>query len=283
MSLRNSTSAASQRRIRKYAMPSASRIDAFSGSRRFAFSSATVACAGMPRFKWARPCWKRLYVDSLMARDTESSPLPSQPDTSSRVSARFRFRRARGPSTASWAASASSYGARAGPPATAGAPARAPRAAPRRAGSRGRRRPPSRRARRRCARGRGERVDARVDAHRECTRSAGGRPGLDEAAQVAAGVHGVGGGHEQRRLRAVGHRPRHRIGGAEHAGLADVPELEAEPRAVPEQLLDLLCEVARDDRGCAAACSRELAEERRDHRTAVDRQDRLRPVLGERT
>ena len=29
-------------------MPSASRIDAFSGSRRFAFSSGTVACAFLP-------------------------------------------------------------------------------------------------------------------------------------------------------------------------------------------------------------------------------------------
>ena len=46
--------------MRKYAMPSASRIDAFSGSRLFAFSSATVACAAMPFFSCARPCWKRL-------------------------------------------------------------------------------------------------------------------------------------------------------------------------------------------------------------------------------
>ena len=32
-------------------MPSASRIDALSGSSRFAFSSATVACAAMPPFE----------------------------------------------------------------------------------------------------------------------------------------------------------------------------------------------------------------------------------------
>src|SRR5690349_19160709 len=49
-------------------MPSASRIEALSGSRRFAFSSATVACAAMPARRWRRPRWKRLYVDSLMTR-----------------------------------------------------------------------------------------------------------------------------------------------------------------------------------------------------------------------
>ena len=39
-------------------MPSASRIDAFSGSSVFAFSSTTVACAGMPSFSRRRPSWK---------------------------------------------------------------------------------------------------------------------------------------------------------------------------------------------------------------------------------
>src|SRR3954451_23811279 len=53
--------------MRKYAMPSASRIEALSGSRRFAFSSETVACAAMPARSWRRPRWKRLYVDSLIA------------------------------------------------------------------------------------------------------------------------------------------------------------------------------------------------------------------------
>src|SRR4051812_33000995 len=48
--------------MRKYAMPSASRIEAFSGSRRFAFSSATVACAAWPFLRWVFPCWKRSYV-----------------------------------------------------------------------------------------------------------------------------------------------------------------------------------------------------------------------------
>src|SRR4029079_14677045 len=43
-------------------MPRASRIEAFSGSRRFAFSSATVACAAWPFLRWAFPCWKRSYV-----------------------------------------------------------------------------------------------------------------------------------------------------------------------------------------------------------------------------
>src|SRR3954454_21434347 len=48
--------------MRKYAMPSASRIEAFSGSRRFAFSSATVACAAWPFLRCVFPCWKRSYV-----------------------------------------------------------------------------------------------------------------------------------------------------------------------------------------------------------------------------
>src|SRR4051794_6652322 len=48
--------------MRKYAMPSASRIEAFSGSRRFAFSSATVAWAAWPFLRWVFPCWKRSYV-----------------------------------------------------------------------------------------------------------------------------------------------------------------------------------------------------------------------------
>src|SRR4051794_23201473 len=43
-------------------MPRASRIEAFSGSRRFAFSSATVACAAWPFLRWVFPCWKRSYV-----------------------------------------------------------------------------------------------------------------------------------------------------------------------------------------------------------------------------
>src|ERR1044072_845257 len=47
-------------------MPSASRIEALSGSRRFAFSSATVACAARPFSRCARPCWKRSKV-SLIA------------------------------------------------------------------------------------------------------------------------------------------------------------------------------------------------------------------------
>ena len=36
--------------------PSASRMDALSGSSRFAFSRATVACAGIPSRRWLRPC-----------------------------------------------------------------------------------------------------------------------------------------------------------------------------------------------------------------------------------
>src|SRR5215213_1365175 len=51
--------------MRKYAIPSASRIDALSGSRFFAFSSATVACAAMPFARCCRPCWNRSYVSLI--------------------------------------------------------------------------------------------------------------------------------------------------------------------------------------------------------------------------
>src|SRR3954468_9463616 len=54
--------------MRKYAIPSASRIEALPGSRRFAFSRATVACAAIPLRRCLRPCWKRSYAFSLMLR-----------------------------------------------------------------------------------------------------------------------------------------------------------------------------------------------------------------------
>src|SRR5579862_9000665 len=50
-------------------MPSASRIEALSGSSRFAFSSGTVACALMPRRSRLRPSWKRSYA-SLIGQES---------------------------------------------------------------------------------------------------------------------------------------------------------------------------------------------------------------------
>ena len=60
-------------------------------------------------------------------------------------------------------------------------------------------------------------------------------------------------------------------------------ELEREPRAVADELLHLLGEVSRDDEDALATGGGELAQQRRDHGPAVDRQDRLRPALGQRT
>ena len=48
--------------IRKYAIPSASRIEALRGSARLAFSSATVACALRPSLRCCWPCWKCRYA-----------------------------------------------------------------------------------------------------------------------------------------------------------------------------------------------------------------------------
>src|SRR5215471_19081689 len=61
----NSTSASCQRRSRKYAIPSASRIEALSGSSFLAFSRGTVACAGIPFFSRLRPSWKRSYASVI--------------------------------------------------------------------------------------------------------------------------------------------------------------------------------------------------------------------------
>src|SRR5579884_133459 len=61
--------------MRKYAIPSASRIDALCGSSRFAFSSGTVACAVSPSLSRRRPSWKRSYA-SLIAGSTRP---PEQP------------------------------------------------------------------------------------------------------------------------------------------------------------------------------------------------------------
>src|SRR6476469_6840300 len=46
-------------------MPSASRIEALSGSSFFAFSSGTVACAFMPRRRRLRPSWYRSYASDI--------------------------------------------------------------------------------------------------------------------------------------------------------------------------------------------------------------------------
>src|SRR4249920_1863905 len=46
-------------------MASASRIERERGSRRLAFSSETVACAGIPPRRCVRPCWNRSYVSLI--------------------------------------------------------------------------------------------------------------------------------------------------------------------------------------------------------------------------
>src|SRR5581483_5458124 len=65
-------------------------------------------------------------------------------------------------------------------------------------------------------------------------------------------------------------------------GLARVADLDAEAVAVSEQRLDLFRQVARDDGDTLATRRLEVAEDARDDGPAVDRQDRLRPALGQR-
>ena len=104
-SARNSASASSQRPSRKYAIPRASRIERDAGSRRFACSRETVACAGRPPRRCARPRWKSSYV-SLTSRlppaasersDTKPAEARPQRELDARAAEQRRAaRRARG-------------------------------------------------------------------------------------------------------------------------------------------------------------------------------------------
>src|SRR3954454_24232125 len=46
-------------------------MDALPGSRRFAFSRGTVACAAIPLRRCRRPSWNRSYVVSLTSKPPE--------------------------------------------------------------------------------------------------------------------------------------------------------------------------------------------------------------------
>ena len=59
-------------------------------------------------------------------------------------------------------------------------------------------------------------------------------------------------------------------------------QLEPEAGPVAEQRLDLVGEMAGDDVDAREAGGGELPEQRRDDRSAVDREDRLRPAVGQR-
>jgi hypothetical protein len=127
--------------------------------------------------------------------------------------------------------------------------------------------------------------DAVVEARLAVPRSDGTRrvaPLRQERLDRAARERVVGACDERRRPGPAGERPAHRISGPVGSRLADVADAGAERRAAAEQLLDLLGEVADDDRYVVAACRREVAHQRRDHGAAVDREDRLRPAHADR-
>src|SRR3954452_23460830 len=262
---RNSDSASCQRWIRKYAMPSASRIEAFSGSRRFAFSSATVACAAWPFLRWVFPCWKRSYVSCSLIEVRKILPnhvyrmrqvARSRDDDGTNIRcARERVRELeRRPGKI----------VEERHELDAEAPQRNPG---------------------QTVRIIEEACDALVEARLAVPRGHGTRrlaPLREERLERAVGEDVVGAGDERRRLRAAGERAAHGVGRTVRPRLAGVADARAECRAVAEQLLDLPGEVARDDRDVVAARGRKVAHQRRDHRTAVDRQDRLRPALADR-
>ena len=223
-------------------MPSASRIDALSGSCRFAFSSGTVAWAASPCSSRALPSWKSSYVSLIGSPSgTGSSVRPYLPPASNRASGR--------PSSCRW---------------------RSPSASA----------PPKRVQELVRLRVQAEPVDDRL--RRSAQSGAVGRqrtaaPSLAAKARpkrsIAPGAKTRVGGDDEHRGDGVAAADGVRR--AVRAGLAREADLERE--ALADERLDLVAEVARDDRDPLDAGRGEVAQERRDHRPAVDRQHRLRP------
>src|SRR3954468_18065177 len=251
--------------MRKYAIPSASRIEAFSGSRRFAFSSATVACAAWPFLRWVFPCWKRSYVSCSLIEVRKI--LPNQVYRMRQV-ARSRddhatnIRRTR--------ECVCELERRPGKIVEERHELRAE--AP--DGNTGQ-----------AVRLREEACDALVEPRLPVPRRDGTRrlaPLRDERLERAAGEDVVGAGDERGRFRTAGQGAAHGVGGTVRPVLTDIADAGSERRAVAEQLLDLLGQVARDDRDVVAPRRREVAQQRRDHRAPVDREDRLRPTVADR-
>ena len=130
-----------------------------------------------------------------------------------------------------------------------------------------------------------EACDARVEPRLAATRGDGSRrpaPLGQERREGGAGEDVVGAGDQRGSPGAAGEGAAHGVGGTVGPRLADVADPDAERRAVAQQLLDLLGEVAGHHRHVVAPCASEIAQQRRDHGTSVDREDRLRPALADR-
>jgi hypothetical protein len=102
-------------------------------------------------------------------------------------------------------------------------------------------------------------------------------PLTHEPRDVAGRVDRVGDGDHERRPGAGVDRTADGVGRPKRLRL--LGEADVEP---VEQAPDLIAEVADDDRHGIEAGSMKLAEERHDHGLPVDREDRLRPTLGQR-
>ena len=100
--------------------------------------------------------------------------------------------------------------------------------------------------------------------------------------EIAGAVDGVCGADEQRRAGACGKAGGQRVGRPHGLLLPRVGDTQAERGAVAGEALDLRAEPADHDRHLLDPGRRELAQQRRDDRAPVDRQDRLRPALGQR-
>src|SRR5215207_6807803 len=104
---------------------------------------------------------------------------------------------------------------------------------------------------------------------------------LDEATDIPRAEDSVGPRHEARRPGTRRESAGDHVGRSVSPGLVGVTHLEAPGAAVACERSDLLGEVPRDDDRPLDACQRELAQERPEHGSSVDRQDRLRPTLGD--
>ena len=111
---------------------------------------------------------------------------------------------------------------------------------------------------------------------RDRSGSVRGRERFRETAEVARAENGVRCAHDRRQPRAGFEGALHGVRGAVRLRLAGKPDVQP-----CEQPFDLLGEVAGHDGHRPDALGRQLTEERRDHRAAVDGQDRLRPALGD--
>ena len=117
----------------------------------------------------------------------------------------------------------------------------------------------------------------------EAGRSSRGEPLRGDAGERAAFEYRVSRRHEEGRNRPRGQRTPDCIGGPERLRLARVAHSDPEGRALADQLLHLAGEMTCDDGGRLDARLRKVAEKRGDHRPPVDRENRLRPALGQRS